>query len=119
MSRNPLTADELLEVLEADNEHKSRHDAAKSLGLSYATFNARLYCARERLPDLTKEPEFEVPDLPSEELPIEELTDSQPEGLEWLDEHTYMLQEYSPEEGHTRPMTAFIEQEPSFMKRRD
>ena len=73
MSRNPLTADELLEVLEADNEHKSRHDAAKSLGLSYATFNARLYCARERLPDLTKEPEFEVPDLPSEELPIEEL----------------------------------------------
>ena len=34
MSRNPLTADELLEVLEADNEHKSRHDAAKSLGLS-------------------------------------------------------------------------------------
>ena len=39
---------------------------------------------------------------------IEELTDSQPEGLEWL-----MLQQYSPEEGHTRPMTAFIEQEPS------
>ena len=44
---------------------------------------------------------------------IEELTASQPEGLEWLDEHRYMLQEYSPEEGHTRPMTAFIEQEPS------
>ena len=44
---------------------------------------------------------------------IEELTDSQPEGLEWLDEHRYMLQQYSPEEGHTRPMTAFIEQEPS------
>ena len=47
---------------------------------------------------------------------IEELTDSQPEGLEWLDEHRYMLQEYSPEEGHTRPMTAFVEQEPSFLK---
>ena len=44
---------------------------------------------------------------------IEELTDSQSEGLEWLDEHRYMLQKYSPEEGHTRPMTAFREQEPS------
>ena len=45
---------------------------------------------------------------------IEELTDLQTEGLEWLDEYRFMLREYSPEEGHTRPMTAFIEQEPSF-----
>ena len=44
---------------------------------------------------------------------IEELTDSQPKGLEWLDQHRYMLQEYSPEEGHTRPYTAFIAQEAS------
>ena len=73
MPRSPLTEQELIEVLEADNEHKSRHDAAKALGLSYATFTARLYNARERLPDLTVEPDFDIPDLPSEELPIEQL----------------------------------------------
>ena len=46
---------------------------------------------------------------------IEELADAQPEGLEWLDDHRHMLQEYSAAEGHTRPYTAFIEQEPKFL----
>ena len=44
---------------------------------------------------------------------IEALTDTQPEDLEWLDQHRHMLQEYSAEEGHSRPYTAFIEHEPS------
>ena len=46
---------------------------------------------------------------------IEDLTEAQPEGLDWLDEHRHMLQEYSRAEGHTRPYTAFIEQEPNFL----
>ena len=44
---------------------------------------------------------------------IEALTDTQPEDLEWLDQHRHLLQEYSAEEGHSRPYTAFIEHEPS------
>jgi hypothetical protein len=44
---------------------------------------------------------------------IEALTDTQPEDLEWLHQHKHMLQEYSTEEVHSRPYTAFIEHEPS------
>ena len=39
---------------------------------------------------------------------IEALTDTQPEDLEWLYQHSHMLQEYSTEEVHSRPFTAFI-----------
>ena len=46
---------------------------------------------------------------------IENLPDSQPLGLERLDQHKYMLQEYSPEKGYTHLFTAFIAQEPAFM----
>ena len=67
MPRSPLTKDQLYEVLEADNEHPNRYDAASSLGLSYQTYSARLNAAKERLPDLTREPDFNIPDLPSEE----------------------------------------------------
>ena len=44
---------------------------------------------------------------------IEALTDTQSEDLEWLDQHRHTVQEYSAEEGHSRPYTAFIEHEPS------
>tara|TARA_B100001093_G_scaffold433049_1_gene429818 strand:- start:56 stop:349 length:294 start_codon:yes stop_codon:yes gene_type:complete len=50
---------------------------------------------------------------------VDELAEQQPGALDWLDRHRYMLEEYSPEEGHTRPFTAFVEQEPSYIKRDD
>jgi hypothetical protein len=46
---------------------------------------------------------------------VEKLAEQQSEALDWLDDHRYMLEEYSPEEGHTRPYTAFGEQEPSYI----
>ena len=42
---------------------------------------------------------------------IEDLADFQHAGLTFLDEHRYMLQEYSAD-SHSIPITAFIEQEP-------
>ena len=50
---------------------------------------------------------------------VDELAKQQSSALDWLDRHRYMLEEYSPEEGHTRPFTAFVEQEPSYVKRDD
>ena len=50
---------------------------------------------------------------------VDELAEQQPSALDWLERHRYMLKEYSPEEGHTRPFTAFVEQEPSYIKRDD
>ena len=44
---------------------------------------------------------------------VEALTDTQPEDLGWLDQHRRMLREYSSEDGHCRPYTAFIGHEPS------
>ena len=46
---------------------------------------------------------------------VETLAEQQPEALDWLDAHRYMLEEYSREEGHTRPYTAFVEQEPTYI----
>ena len=46
---------------------------------------------------------------------IDELAEQQPSALSWLDRHRYMLQEYSADEGHTRPFTAFVEQEPAYL----
>jgi len=73
MGRGTLSEDILIEALEAENNYNSRHDAAKSLGLSYHTYTARLNAAKDRLPDLSGEPDFDIPDLPSEEMPIEDL----------------------------------------------
>ena len=46
---------------------------------------------------------------------IDELAEQQPSALSWLDRHRHMLKEYSEEEGHTRPFTAFVEQEPAYL----
>ena len=43
----------------------------------------------------------------------EAFTYTQPENLEWLDQHIHILQECSAEEVHSRMYTAFIEHEPS------
>ena len=43
---------------------------------------------------------------------VEKLAEQQLEAFDWLDDHRYMLEEYSPAEGNTRPYTAFVEQEP-------
>ena len=45
----------------------------------------------------------------------EKLAEQQSKALDWLDDHRYMLKEYPPEVGHTRPYTAFGEQEPSYV----
>ena len=50
---------------------------------------------------------------------VDELAEQQPSALDWLDRHRYMLQEYSKEEGHTRPFTAFVEQEPAYLTKID
>ena len=50
---------------------------------------------------------------------VDELAEQQPSALDWLDRHRYMLEEYSPEEGHTRPFTDIVEQEQSYIKRGD
>ena len=47
---------------------------------------------------------------------LDKLAEQQPGALDWLDRHRYMLEEYSSEEGHTRPSTAFVEQKPYFIK---
>ena len=47
---------------------------------------------------------------------VDELAEQQPGALDWLDRYRYLLEEYSSEEGHTRPFTAFVEQEPSYIK---
>ena len=44
---------------------------------------------------------------------IDQLVNFQPDALTWLDEHRYMLQEFSQEEGHTIAMTGFVEKEPN------
>ena len=46
---------------------------------------------------------------------VEKLAEQQSKALDWLDDHRYMLKEYPPEVGHTRPYTAFGEQEPSYV----
>ena len=43
---------------------------------------------------------------------IDQLIDFQPDALTWLDEHRYMRQEFSQEEGHTIARTGFVEKEP-------
>lgn len=43
---------------------------------------------------------------------IEALISTQIDDLEWLDQHEHMLQEYSPEEGHSLPYPAFIDYKP-------
>ena len=50
---------------------------------------------------------------------VDELAEQQPSALDWLDRHRYMLQEYSKEEVHTRPFTAFVEQEPAYLRKID
>ena len=50
---------------------------------------------------------------------VDALAEQQPSALDWLDRHRHMLQEYSKEEGHTRPFTAFVEQEPAYLKKND
>ena len=50
---------------------------------------------------------------------VDELAEQQPSALDWLDQHRYMLQEYSNEEGHTSPFTAFVEQEPAYLRDQD
>ena len=47
---------------------------------------------------------------------IDEFMDYESEKLDWLDQHRYMWQQCSPEEGRTRLIVALIEQEPTFMK---
>ena len=47
---------------------------------------------------------------------LDKLAEQQPGALDWLDRHRYMLEEYSSEEGHTRLFTAFVYQEPYFIK---
>ena len=42
---------------------------------------------------------------------LEQVTDTIPEGLTWLDKHRHMLQLYSEGEGHTRAESGFIYQE--------
>ena len=44
---------------------------------------------------------------------IDQLVNFQPDALTWLDEHRYMLHEFSQEEGHTIAMTGFVEKEPN------
>jgi len=43
---------------------------------------------------------------------IEQVSDFQDPAVTWLDKKKFMLQEYSLEEGHTRPITTFVHQEP-------
>ena len=50
---------------------------------------------------------------------VDELVEQQLGAFDWLDRQVYILEEYSPEERHTRPFTAFVEQEPSYIKRDD
>ena len=50
---------------------------------------------------------------------VDALAEQQPSALDWLDRHRYMLQEYSNDEGHTRPFTAFVEQEPAYLRDQD
>ena len=47
---------------------------------------------------------------------IDELAKQQPGAFDWLDRQVYMLEEYSPEERHNRPFTAFVEREPLISK---
>ena len=66
MPMPPVPEEELLEVLTADESFNNRYEAAESLGLKYATYMQRLHKAKNLQPD------FEIPDLPNEEMDIEE-----------------------------------------------
>tara|TARA_B110000444_G_scaffold14374_1_gene12375 strand:+ start:4070 stop:5125 length:1056 start_codon:yes stop_codon:yes gene_type:complete len=73
MGRHAVPEEELMEVLTADKNFNNRYQAAESLGLKYATYMQRLHKAEDRLGDISKAPDFEIPDLPSEEMDIEDL----------------------------------------------
>ena len=40
---------------------------------------------------------------------IDQRVDFQPDAFNWLDEHRFMLREFSQEEGHTIAITGFVE----------
>lgn len=76
MPTPPLDPVQAIEALQAAHDHETQLEAAKSLGVRYETFKARLRRGRDMFPDWAPK-EVAVEALPPKELPFEER-------LEWI-----------------------------------
>jgi GNAT superfamily N-acetyltransferase len=73
MSANSTPPDVLLDTLRAFKQHGSQGAAARALGISRSTFQNRLHRAEADGIVLNNGEEIEFPDLPSSELPADQL----------------------------------------------